>query len=361
LTLIASFQRPEGIVTISDVMLSIERAAGPSSQVEFPLRMPHLFQPFDASVSKDVVSSPVGMAQKAVMLEPNGLVLWAGSRIVAASLIKDLALASNQISPPSLEWVIEHSGVSKAEADQVSLITFLDRGNSIVQYVHNTQSIERPFGRIVHAGTGSYPGILDFDDQDRSAEIDAFHRGYLHRMMLMLAGELITQENAYFSFGGWFEFAQSGPGGLFSKTAYAIKLWLVDGDQIGDGPGLLSGYVGHDLLIFQLNRSVGAAPRPYLIADVLNRSARRGWEGEAPDREHDFEVHVVHFNDLKRTAYVVLTGQHRAITCEVRPDSLIWEVDPEFLKILVTEVREGTGPGHRLSRLSTWKTPSSQS
>ena len=131
----------------------------------------------------------------------------------------------------------------------------------------------------------------------------------------------------------------------------------MDGDQVGDGHGLLSGYVGHDLLIFQLDRRAATAPRPYLVPDLLRRSMRSVWQGEPPDREHDLELHLVHFNDLKRTAYVVLTGQRRAITCQVRPDSLAWGVDPEFLKILVKEVRDGTSPGKHLSRLSTWKAP----
>lgn len=286
---------------------------------------------------------------------PTAWCCGAGSRIIAASLIKDLARACNQGPPPRLDEVIALSGISQAEAEQVSLIAFLDHGSAIVQDVHQAHRVKRPYGAIVHAGTGSYPGILDFDDQIQSSDLEAFGRGYIHRLMLMLAGELTTQENGYFSFGGWFELASSGPGGVFSKMAHAIKLWAVDGEQVSDGPGLLSGYVGHDLVIFQLNRGAMSAPRPYLIADFLGRSRRTVWQGEVPNREHEFEVHVVHFNDLRRTAYVVLTGRECAIKCQVQPDALAWGVEPEFLKTLVREIRAGTSRGEHLSRLSMWK------
>lgn len=354
MTLIASFQRPEGIVTISDVLLSSERARPPAA-IDLPLRSRNLFHVSQEPASANFVSLPVGMAQKAVLLEPNGLVLWAGSKVIATSLIRDIAHASIQGRVPSLDEVIAQSGISRREADQVSLIAFLDRGDAIIQHVHQTERTERSFGSVVYAGTGSYPGILDFDDPHQSSDIGDFRRGYIDRLMLILAGELITRENGLFSFGGWFELASLATDGNFEKTSYAIKLWIVDGEQMCDGPGLISGYVGHDQVIFQLNRSAKSASRPYLIPDLLRRSRRAIWQGEAPNREHEFEIHVVHFNDLKRTAHVVLAGRQRAITCQVRPDTLAWSVEPEFLKTLVSELRTGTSSGERLSRLSMWK------
>ncbi len=40
---------------------------------------------------------------------------------------------------------------------------------------------------------------------------------------------------------------------------------------------------------------------------------------------------------------------------QVRRESLAWEVDPEFIKVLVEETHGGGSGGSRLSRLSTWK------
>ena len=88
---------------------------------------------------------------------------------------------------------------------------------------------------------------------------------------------------------------------------------------------------------------------PYFVPDFLRRSECTSWHGEAPDQEHAFEFHVIHFNDLKRTAFLTLVGLHRAMTMEVRRDSLAWGVDPEFLKVFVRETRESGPAGFRLS------------
>jgi hypothetical protein len=112
----------------------------------------------------------------------------------------------------------------------------------------------------------------------------------------MLSGELITQDNADFSFGGWFGLAQLVVGGTFSKIPYAVKLWLVNEDQVGDGPALVSGYVRNDLLVFYLDRNASTARLPYFVPDFLRRSECTSWHGEAPDQEHAFEFHVIHFN-----------------------------------------------------------------
>jgi hypothetical protein len=108
----------------------------------------------------------------------------------------------------------------------------------------------------------------------------------------------------------------------FLEDTYAVKLWLVDEDQVFDLPALVSGYMGHDLVVFHCNRNARSARPPYFVPDFLRRSGRTSWHGEAPDQEHAFEFHVIHFNDLKRTAFLLLPRQKRAITIEVRRDAL---------------------------------------
>jgi hypothetical protein len=354
MTLIASIQRPEGILTVSDVMLSAERHSSQPG-VDLPLRGQNSFRPSDLNRSAREIPSVVGMSQKTVLLEPNGMVLWAGSKIIASAVIRELAAALAQGQCPTLQEVIQHSEISQSEADQISIIAFIDHGDTIVQQLLNAERLERPFGSIVHAGTGSYPGVLDIDDDALEDDIVGYHRSYLNRLMMMLSGELITQGNADFSFGGWFELAQSKSDGTFAKTPYAIKLWLVSGHKVADGPALVSGYIGRDLVVFQLDRNTPTARSPYFIPDFLRRSGRTSWNGERPNEEHAFECHVIHFNDLKRTAFALLAGADRMITVEVRRDSLAWEVNPEFLKEFIKEALDGVSRGSRLSRLSTWK------
>lgn len=354
MTLIASIQRTEGILTVSDVMLSAERR-GVRPDVDLPLRGQNLFRSLDASRGAETILSPVGVIQKTVLLEPNGVALWAGSRIIAYAVIKQLAADYAQGKDSTLDEVIQSLAISQSDAEQISIIAFLDHGDRIVQRVLNAERLERPSGSIVHAGTGSYPAILDIDDGALGCGIDDFRRTYLDRLMMMLSGELITQINADFSFGGWFELAELEVGGTFSKTPYAVKLWLVNGSKVSDGPAFVSGYVGHDLMIFYLDRMAPTARAPYFVPDFLRRSGHTSWRGQAPDQDHAFEVHVIHFNEFGRTAYVLLTGSQRAITMQVIRNSLDWSVNPEFLKALVTETRDGGLQGSRLSRLSTWK------
>jgi hypothetical protein len=238
-------------------------------------------------------------------------------------VLKDLAAAYAQGQRPTLVEVIQSSGLSQSEVDQIAIIAFLDLG--------------------------------DVRDAELAGDAADFFHAYLHRVMMVLSGELITGDNATFSFGGWFELATSGVGGTFSKTPYAVKLWIVDGDKVEDGPTLVSGYVGTDLVVFYLDRGAPTARMPYFVPDFLRRSGRTSWRGEAPDKEHAFEFHIVRFVNQKRNAFIWLEGSQRAITMEVSRDSLHWGVDPEFMKVFMKELHEGGSVGTRLSRLSTWK------
>jgi hypothetical protein len=87
MTLIASIQRPEAILTISDVMLSTERQTS-KTRVDFPLRGQDMFTPLTLHRGAEATASPVGMSQKTVLLEPNGVALWAGSQIIASAVLK---------------------------------------------------------------------------------------------------------------------------------------------------------------------------------------------------------------------------------------------------------------------------------
>src|SRR5262249_17244102 len=158
--------RPEGFLTVSDVILSTERP-GRRPEIDLPLRGQNSFRPFTA----DRDPWPIGMAQKTLLLRPNGMALWAGSYVIARAVLNDLATAYAQGQRPTLEDIIKSSGISQSEVDQISIIAFLDQGDAILQQVLNTERIERPFGSIVHAGSGSYPAILDVDDRALAADL----------------------------------------------------------------------------------------------------------------------------------------------------------------------------------------------
>jgi len=212
--------------------------------------------------------------------------LWAGSYVVARLVIDNLAKAYAGGRRPTVQQTIRALGLSQSEVNQISLIAFFDQDQHIVQAVLNVDCIERASASIDFAGTGSYPAILDLDDSALAGSLDDFYRAYLHRLTLMLLGDLFTRENADFCFGGWFELAQTEAGGVFSKIPYAVKLWSVRGELVRDGPALISGYTGHDLMIFCLERKAEKARHPYFISDLLRRSGRTVWRGEAPDKRH---------------------------------------------------------------------------
>ena len=135
MTLIASIQRrPEGFLTVSDVILSTERP-GRRPEIDLPLRGQNSFRPFTA----DRDPWPIGMTQKTLLLRPNGMALWAGSYVIARAVLNDLATAYAQGQRPTLEDIIKSSGISQSEVDQISIIAFLDQGDAILQQVLNTE------------------------------------------------------------------------------------------------------------------------------------------------------------------------------------------------------------------------------
>jgi hypothetical protein len=161
-------------------MLSTEKH-GLKPIPDLPLRGQELFKPFYYSITTN--PSPVGMVQKTVLLEPNGMALWVGSHVIASVVLKDLAAAYAQGQRPNLKDVIHSSGIAQSEADQISIIAFLDHGDAILQQVLNTERLERRFASILYAGNGSYPGILDIDDGVLAGDVVDFHRGYLNRLI----------------------------------------------------------------------------------------------------------------------------------------------------------------------------------
>src|SRR5262245_14021261 len=154
MTLIASIQRPEGFFTVSDVMLSTERR-GLKLNVDLPLRRQDLFRPFDESPSTEQIRRPWEWLKRRSYSSP---MEWPFGQdpIIASAVLKRLAAACAQGQHPALEDVIQSSGISQRQADQISIIAFLDNGHAIVQQVLNTERLERRFASIVHAGTGSY-------------------------------------------------------------------------------------------------------------------------------------------------------------------------------------------------------------
>ncbi len=353
MTIIASIQRFDGILTISDIALSAPKRIG-RADLELPLSR----LAFSRSVPPKNVKSQkyqfVGNIQKTVFFGVNSFALWAGSPLFASKIIKELARLSELRLWTTLDDVVEQSGLTLAEIDLISLIVFRDVGSKIVQEALNTRHLRKSSASIIYDGTGSFPGIEDVDDRLFDDDYSSFIRLFYDRITLMLMGDIVTQSNFFFSFGGWFELT-SIEQSLFSKTPYAVKVWVLNGDNVFDGPAYVSGYREHDLLIFYLDKMAKTAPLPIFIPDFLKRSGRQKWDGFSPDQPHELEFHLIYYADLKRTMCTVLNKSNLAITLRVDRYQCDWSINPEFLKLLHKALKRGELIGHRISTLSSWK------
>ncbi len=326
-----------------------------SSPVILPLTGQDFFQPRHqvSAMSQEFV--PSGSAQKCVFVGDNSLALWAGSALIARVVLKELAENYQRgLGYETIEDLVTQIGLTQSDVESISLILFRDIGSRIVQDTLNTQRLTQNCADIVHAGTGSFPVIHDLQEEDLVDDCKHFFTAVLNRLATAMAGEILTQENGVFNFGGWFELTEC-VGGKFSKVPYATKLWHVNGDKVADGPGFFSGYNENDLLLFFLDKRKKSAPPPFVVRDFLGRKKRDASPWYVPDAAHAFEFHIVYFDDLKKCCFVLLGKDELSIRVNVSKSGLDWNVNPDFLKGLWHDIRAGRRIGQELRFSSKWK------
>jgi len=275
------------------------------------------------------------------------MALWAGSAFTAKIILKKLLNSSkSRVDVDGINVLAAQLGLNQADIDGVSLMLFRDTGNHIQQDTINTEHLKRFSTNIIYAGSGSFPVIMDiqealFDDEKLSRVL------LLNRLSAAILGEILTQENGSFNFGGWFELTEF-VGGSFSKIPYVVKLWYVEGDRVVEGPGLLSGYRAYDLLLFRLDARATSADPPFQVRDFLARGSINDPDWFIPDEHHKFELHVVQFGDLKKAYFVVLGEEELSISVSISRSGLSWSSDPAFVERLFDDVRAGRPIGQPL-------------
>ena len=349
MTLIASIQRPEGILTISDIMIVIETVE-PGGIVSLPLAQQRLFRPASPNVLPPG-SHIKRLAQKAVLFNGDCMALWAGTEVFARLAIKAVAEAFAKGTRKPLLNILTAADLEPKHLDEIELIVFRDERTDPKQYLLNVREKAHVAANIICGGTGAWHAIDDVEDVKLEGERETFERMFFDRAASAIISEVLFRENHSFSYGGWFEFTRC-EAGSFIKVPYAIKLWGVDSVSVLDGPLFISGYRGHDLVIFHYDRYGEHPGQVTYVSDFLGRSKRTFWDGNPPDRSHELEFHIVHFFDLSRTYYFVLGQSQLSIKAHLSNSGSSVSMNPTSFNLFLADIRAGKVRGFPVHRTS---------
>ena len=351
MTVIASVQSFDGVFTISDIMVSSpQKTLKPN--FGYPLYKQNFFRLSTEKEASNSIWVPSGTAQKAVTFGSGCLVLWAGNQLFAKMAIKELVASYGRGHIIPLYQIFARSGLEEKYIRDLSLIVFRDDGIQLRQDTHNLDGIfTRGPVEVLYSGSGSFSSITDLEDITFRNGTFTLERMFLDRAAMAISGDILSQDNSNFLFGGWFEFTRcTNPN--FVKIPYAIKLWSVDGKHLFDGPAFVSGYNHEDLLIFYRDPRLTYTQPPTFVPDLLRRSGRRAWDGCTPENPHEVEFHFVHFQDLNKCYWFFLVGDQKSVRLENRQNNCKWSFRSDVIHRFIDRVRSETDVGYNVSKPS---------
>jgi hypothetical protein len=147
MTIILSYQSGSSLVMAGDLMLSANT----------PLAAPILLP----TRSREPTTNQylVGLEQKVMLVNPYLAVAWAGNRMVARSIILELAkLPRGAYSGPNALAVIKSLGLLQEEQDAVSLIIWMLRRDDLIEVQDfNVKQVEAgPSIKMKFIGSGDF-------------------------------------------------------------------------------------------------------------------------------------------------------------------------------------------------------------
>ena len=230
-----------------------------------------------------------GVAQK-MTIAKNSLVMWAGSYVVAKTLLKlILEMSEGGKSLLYLKDVVQKSGLSEPEISEVSMIYFCISDDQVVNQSLNCQTGTAAGQKVWGAGTG----LWDYADNTTGGfDLDSL----IARTVLNLASEAWSSKNYEFLYGGWFEIATISEQLRFKKLSYALKFWRKGADGVVriDAPCVYSAYRGSDLIITTVYPGEDPLSSETYVHLVTDFADRRSLEVQRPPPwRPDYLIHVV--------------------------------------------------------------------
>lgn len=229
-----SYQRRSNFVMLGDLLIST-----PGKQQRAPLSVPTRF---DARfpISNLELS---GLQQKIVVLRDTLVAAWAGSHVVARSILSEI---QNKLSEPysgeKILSIIDKMNLSENEKNSVSFIFYaMNRSDSnaptqiIVQDYLVGETIFGTEHKVKYSGSGRFHffDTISFEFKRTSGSINEFEMSvatFLTRAAIAFYNEIVSDVNHNYYYGGGFELLVPNPTKQrFEKLPFASAFWLADG------------------------------------------------------------------------------------------------------------------------------------
>lgn len=243
MTLITGYlKRPANLALAGDLMIST-RGGGKGKNTALPALFDQPTRPFPSSFG--------GLLQKIVRLDTNFYAAWAGSVLVARSILSTVKEEVKNIrSGEDVLQLIYNSGFSKSELESVSFIFVsakFDHSKNLNLFLQDylcgmTELLDGT--KVRYAGTGTYhffdsiswtdewinpEHLADSNNESYSGEL--FFNGVFARAALSYFSEWKGWANYDFAYGGAFEFVRLNRFGL-EKIPYNILFWSRSGQEV---------------------------------------------------------------------------------------------------------------------------------
>lgn len=300
--ILTALGKETGLFALGDILTSTTQKV--DAKVPLPLQ-------FEALVHSSGDYSVVGFAQKLTHVSPTVLVAWAGSYVVACTLILAIRDAVRADVPIDLATIVTTVGLSESEVESVSLIVHQVLGDQMQIQCLNAEHGPIDGVNAAWSGSGSFDFLHDtiVDRGGADSSFSEILRGLLLRTAATLAGEAISGSNYDYLYGGWFELVISRTLGL-QKIPYAIKFWSRRGKEYGyDAPLFFNWYKSGSLFVCSLDQHSGTSDvRVIEVPDLLSGKPWRRVRVR-PRFKPEFTFHVVMDEDEPGTE-IYISDRH---------------------------------------------------
>lgn len=318
MTLIMSYQNGNHLLMVGDLLVS-----RPGSSNGQSISLPARFYPRFPVSNSDLSH----LEQKIVLVNDQLSIAWSGNRIVAKSMISEIAKkAPRPYGGEDFLNIIENMDISESERKSVGMIIFgmnydskSVKANMFVQdYLVGETLFDRKDHKVKYSGSGTFHFLssIAFDFRKHVGEISSYESDvvtFLSRMAIAFYQEIISNDNHDYYYGGGFEilgFGSDKPG--FAKIPYASVFWKIldKGEPKLIGPIFSNQYVGTKLVINRIIFQRGEATiHRFVVANFLDSNPVL-YDLPLPEFDPHFVIHYL-IKDSGECFLIIKKGKHK--------------------------------------------------
>lgn len=300
----------------------------------------------------------LGNTQKILILSDTVAVAWAGSAIVALSVIRELEpLLVGFASPEEIYDCFDNMPILQSEKESISIMCHWAEGKEFRRVNINTNVLNTSeMGKIYAAGSGSdhfftevLGGITNKGADGSINNAEYLVAYFISLGSMVLYTEATSQQNLKQFYGGGFELLTLDPTPksdsiVFKKLPLTFLFWNVADDHVTlSGPVNNFSYYGDHLVVFRLLLDEPQEIKKAfvnLIQDPLKRTPLPRWDQILyPELNTMFVVHFLLTENRNNLFIIVKKGAEQPVRFETTKDKGIEiEIEKRFVEEIVDRV-----------------------